>query len=766
MAQTVYCCIPTEFHEPWEQNDAIRAVHDLRLGNSIIVQHTCHVGNSDEARAEWKRRYPHLAKEIDAVPRFPERPEYGMAALLEMPIEFRVGQLELCRELGLSVICYHPPRMSLSPEDADQLTRAGSGVVLSEMIMGENLSVLSSAIPWEQLKRLDPASPLPADDPEALDFQRMHDWFVGRFRALGERVRANWGGLLSAIESAPAMHLAAQAGADILIHELVPHEPLRGIAATRGAARAYGKDAWGVHAAMGYFRPPADEWTPQRLRIAYNLYFAAGASIFTECNMPLRVTGSCSAFFSVRASPPMRAGESERLDFDHPICAAAREVVADFYRFTQFHQRPAAHPRVGMGFLAGHLDTGMEHMWLVDHPGFRAPAAARMWRHFERIFDAEPWYTPPRKYYWQADPAKPLRFGTPPCGQVDVVPIEAPADVLRSYGCLVLLGWNTMTPAHYANLVEYVRGGGILFLGVPHLSTRTRTDRPQTFIHDGDVRELCGVQILGEGDTVEEVLFANDSSDPCCVMPRGTLYLETAKLARVELHGATPLAVSRDAERPGLPVLLEHRVGNGTVYLLNTWDYPGEHLDAFVTDMLRALADSQQAKIAVRGRDVHYALYDGVLPAAVEYCALYLVNHDIYGQAAHPAVVMVSAKHETPVRVEGRDLRVAWLVQGELLCSPADRYVKLVDARRGDGAVEEADVQELSRDWILTLGSIAPIEGGHVGAERLIQIDSSRGPIRGATLNGRRVPVETLADGERAVRCNLTGRDELRVEVS
>src|SRR5688572_28189239 len=141
-AQTVYRCIPIEFVEPWEQDDGIRAVREHRLGNSIILQHTCHVGNSDEARGEWKRRYPHLAKEIDAVPRFPDRPEHGMAALLEPGVDFRVAQLELCRELGLSVICYHPPRLSLSPEHAERLTTAGRGVVLSELIMGENLSVL------------------------------------------------------------------------------------------------------------------------------------------------------------------------------------------------------------------------------------------------------------------------------------------------------------------------------------------------------------------------------------------------------------------------------------------------------------------------------------------------------------------------------------------------------------------------------------------------------------------------------------------------
>ena len=50
---------------------------------------------------------------------------------------------------------------------------------------------------------------------------------------------------------------------------MIASEPLRGVAATRGAVRAYGKDTWGIHAAMGYYRPPTDMWTPERLRIVY-----------------------------------------------------------------------------------------------------------------------------------------------------------------------------------------------------------------------------------------------------------------------------------------------------------------------------------------------------------------------------------------------------------------------------------------------------------------------------------------------------------------
>jgi len=61
-----------------------------------------------------------------------------------------------------------------------------------------------------------------------------------------------------------------------------------------GFARAYGKDLWGVHTAMGYYRAPTDGWTPERLRIAYDLFFIGGASIFSEPNIAFRNWGSCS----------------------------------------------------------------------------------------------------------------------------------------------------------------------------------------------------------------------------------------------------------------------------------------------------------------------------------------------------------------------------------------------------------------------------------------------------------------------------------------
>ncbi len=756
-ARPIYCCVPIEFIQPWDQNEAIRQVKQLGLGNMIILSGTFHVGG-DEDRAKWKTLYPSLATIVDETPRFPERPEYGMARLIAMPLEFRLEQLRLCRELGLKLLCWMLAGLGLRAEDVEPLNAAAKEIVLTEMTLCENTSILGSTIPLEKLRKLDAtpitdhsqrdtvtaradAPPSVFDDPASLDFRVVHDWFVKRFKDHSAKMRAQTGYPISAVEATTQMRLAMECGVDMPLYELVPGEPQRGLATTRGAVKAYGKSEWGVHTAMGYYRAPTDAWTPERLRIAYDLFFAGGASIFSEPNIAIRNWGSCSAFFSVRASPPIRQGELECREFDDPICVRGREVLADHYRFTQFHRRPTASPRVRLGFLLGYLDgwvggaASADRMWMVDDPGFLAPDALKMWRHFDRVFDSEPWYIVPRKYYWQADPAKPLRHGTPPCGQVDIVPIEAPVDVLQSYRTLALLGWNTMTRENYAKLRGFVGNGGTLFLSVPHLSTRTRTDRPQNFINDGDVRDLCGVKIRAAGETVDEFYFANQTSSDRYVFPQGALYLEDAPLASLELHGARVLAHAR--ENPNLPLLLEHRVGKGVVYLLATSEYPGARLDALITDILRTLAEGEQSNIAVESRDVFYAIYDGEMPSRTPFSSIYLVNHDIYGQPA--SATMTWNKHRTSLRVSGREMRIAWMFD-DLLVSPMSRFVKITDARRDGNA------------WTIEIETATP-------GRQLIQIESTKKGV--AKLNGKPPSIRSDLDGATYVEAELSNRHTL-----
>lgn len=762
-----YCCIPIEFIQPWDQELAIRQVAEHGLGNMVIPQSTGHVGNDAADRQRWKDAFPALAERIDATPVYPERPEHGMAVIIDLPVDMRIAQLELCRELGLGVFCLMLAGHSLTKDERARLHAAAKGVVVAETHTCENTSMLGHVMPNDRLRELDrkpvasfaetyhlkassEGTPSIFDDVESLTFASVRDWWVEQFARYARDLRQSWNGPLVSYESSTQMRLSLAAGTDLPVFELVPSEPLRGLASVRGAAKGYGKPTWGVHTAMGYYRAPTDSWTPERLRIAYDLFYIGGASIFSEPNMPIRNWGSCSGFFTIKGSPAIRWAEKECREFDDPICARAREVVREHYAFTQFHSRPADGPRVPMGFVLGHLDgwTGHndERMWMIDHRGFAAPAALKSWKHFAKVFDSERWYDAPHTTYWQADPAKALRHGTPPCGQVDIVPIESSLDALRTYKLLVLLGWNTMTDEHYEKLKAFVEAGGTLLLSTAHLSTRTRADQPQQFIKDGKVCDLCGLHIKPGSEAAEDVFFTHQASDQRYVFPQGTLYVEAATLAKVELHGGRTLAHPRDRE--DLPALVEHKLGKGVVYTIPTADYVGEQLDAFVTDLIRTLAEGQQGDIAVRGRDVFYAVYDRALPSGQHAAMVYLVNHDIYGQPAYPHIV--TPKGETPVRVAGDAMRIVWLCGG-LLVSPHDRFT------------EVADVQQQGDTWTVTLRTL---QRQTDCPTRRVQLACPGGRMRAAAVGGNDAALLTDINGESYVDVPAADQVVITVQVS
>lgn len=736
--QPIYCVVPIEFVQPWDHAKRIRQIKDLQLGNATFLSFTFHVGNRDTDRRKWKRRYPGMAELVDATPKFEARPKHGMARLLPMNLDFWLENMALCKKLGLTVMSWPLKRTGQSGEALSRLTQAGKGCVFGDSIMEEATSMLGAGRSLEDLKKLprshahpsltvagqeedaDPSSGLP-DSVAELDCQKLHDWYLHPFRREVALAKAMGAKHFIAIEATPQLHLATEAGANVPILELIPYEPIEGLASVRGAAKGCRAPLWGVHTAIGYYQSPTNGWTPERLQIAYNIFYAGGASIFSEPNLAFQNWGLCSAFFSVRASPPIRLGEEERRSFDHPICVRAREVLADHYRFTQFHDRPASGPRIRLGFVMGHLDAYIgdprqEHVWGVKDPAFAAGPAERTWRHFRRQYDTEPWCARPNKYYWQADPAKPLRFGTPPCGQLDIVPIEAPPDVLQGYKALVFLGWNTMMPAQYDKLKAYVRQGGHLFMSVPHLSRRVRREGPLDLIRNGDLRDLFGVKVTGDGPRVEEVEIVAQSRHKPYALPVGTMYLEGAALMNLELHGARALATVRNGSQP---VLTEHKLGRGFAWLLATAEYPGLELDAFLSDVLRTIAEGEQDDIALEGEGVDYAVYDeGKLTT------IYLVNKGMYGQPHQPRLCVRG--HKIPIRVGGYEMRIAWLF-GDWLISPLDRWVKVVSAESVKGRCR------------LTLEAEA--------GEHRVQMHHLTHAIQGVEVNGVRHALERNADG-------------------
>jgi|GEM_PF-643810 len=745
-----------EFVQPWDHLARIRQVKELGLGNFVGLAATFHVGNSEEERAIWKARYPQWAAQIDEVPKARNLPLMGSPMVFSpLPEELLLEEVRLCRELGLYFECpsyiIHGPESD--PGAAERLLREvqriGGEYLVHSCVLGENTSALANGQPysyWQERHGMEPA---------AMTLQTMHDWFVEKDREKVRQALEPGLPLTTTVEATIQFRLAMELGVEVPILEFVPSDPTGGLPAARGAARAYQSPYWGVGLAMGWFRAPLDETFPARLRIAYHYFYVAGAGFFDNINSPFHVYSSASGFFSEKARPPFRDGEREFRDFDDPLCANVRQVMRDFTRLTQFQHRPAGNPRVALGFMLGHLDgfcfsNQQTHVWSVAEPGWEVGDAEQSWQLLRAVHDAESWYTPAELYYWQKDPIRFPRHGTPPYGQVDIVPVEAPLEVLQTYRCLVFLGWNTMTPEVYYKLTQYVRAGGRLLMSLPHLSTQAHRRPELELIHDGDLCELFGVRVTGEGEVAENVRFVPALPPGPYPFPAAALYLEGAPLARVELAGAEVVAESVDLSGPdgladagaGQPLLVQHRLGSGVAYLLTTWCYPGPHMPALLTDILHTIVNAEQGDIALEGSHVSYAVYDdaGMRDATA---VVYIANMGFYDQPQIPTLIVRGQR--VPLRVESRGLRIAW-VGSRLLISPHDPMVRI-------------DGMEL-RDNVCLI-DLAAEPGRHQ-----FQLAGLGSAISEVELDGRLLRLRRGQDGACTVSARLNGTHQLTISMA
>ena len=84
-------------------------------------------------------------------------------------------------------------------------------------------------------------------------------------------------------------------------------------------------------------------------------------------------------------------------------------------------------------------------------------------------------------------------FSSTPYGAVDLLPVEAPQDVLARYKVLIFLGWNTYEREDFQRIRNFVLNGGTVMLTGAHLNSELRPNRPTIFPSDDDVvREMLG----------------------------------------------------------------------------------------------------------------------------------------------------------------------------------------------------------------------------------------------------------------------------------
>ena len=482
-----------------------------------------------------------------------------------------------------------------------------------------------------------------------------------------EREQLSDGPLLD-VDSSLVFKYHAEAGIDVLCHEALPGDPHRMQAAIRGAARAYGKP-WGTHIAMGWYGGvTVDElWLKRWKTSVWHCYLTGSEFIYPE-----------SGHLALTEHQTQR-----RLEAGSPEMLTARRILREAYQFSLVHRRPAGGPRVQIGILYGYGDgaPGLWNPWawgqFHDEKWLAGPPE-RAWELVDQLHRREEW----SNYSVQGDQDW---SGNPPYGQYDIVPIESDLANLQRYGCLVLLGWNTMTDGLYEKLKGYVKGGGRLILSLPHLrADSVRGGEPQ-LIRDGDFSDLCGVKITGKLPTgVRGVKFLEHSSlpgyrlavaDPQCD-PRflGSLTPASLELTAARVLAAHDVLFSADPEQlAGQPVLVENRLGDGTVLLVTLWEYPADEAVIGLTrELLRVISAGEQGDLRLLGGDrVRYAVYD-----LEDGCGqgIYLLNTD--PDCSAPVRLWVEGRRTAEFTIPANEFTLAYRF-GSVVILPLERRIDL-----------------------------------------------------------------------------------------
>ncbi len=388
-------------------------------------------------------------------------------------------------------------------------------------------------------------------------------------------------------------------------------------ALARGLYRQYDLPIWGTDIAHEHYSrlPYASPYKYPSLRHAFYLKYLAGCKLIhlesgnwwqqsdhvldtvmhTTPKVDLGAIHRNDPRQTAAAVPEARKHYAQ-LGYDSAICRAYRREVTDFYDFLEAEGTPEGQPEARIAVVKGNLDLAGNEF----HPNNAIGGAYRIAEENPHWFEGAPergWDLVRQVFYPRPPVMKKLKnnfFSGTPHGQVDIVSFAGPisaAFLLEHYSLLIFCGWNTATEEQYRVLVEYVRGGGTLFISIPHLSTddtRNYTGyAPESLVNGGDFTELCGVKVKGRGGRFYWATTPEMESPLGFARPQ-KYGVYCTRVGELEMTGSPEVLLVEDEQFR--PLLLRHQCGRGQTYFLNSWDYPG----AMAGDMnLSSLADEQ-----------------------------------------------------------------------------------------------------------------------------------------------------------------------------
>ncbi len=373
------------------------------------------------------------------------------------------------------------------------------------------------------------------------------------------------------VEATALQAYALEGGITVPVLEVLPGDPEKLIAATRGAAIGYERELWGgfiAHEWYGGYRHE-DALKVKRLDLTYKYLYLSGANIayLESGNTELKSFGY-------------------EYGYDSELCKNYRRQIKDFHKFATENPRLKHGPYTKVAFVFGEDDGYTDFMggsvWeQFNRESFGKSDAEHAWRILSSVYRSPDWHDP---YAFDGDG---LDLGHAPAyGMYDIIPARTPVHVMKNYSHIIFLGHNTMSRELYERLTEYVRGGGILLMSVAHLSESSSREPNTDYINGGDLSSLFGCRINGYTREDHGVKFERESNIPAMKYP-GTLdlncdpiffdgYADYAILEPTTAEVKARLAASFDKEEElDTPVLLENKLGQGVAMLTSHRNYPG-----------------------------------------------------------------------------------------------------------------------------------------------------------------------------------------------
>ena len=546
--------------------------------------------------------------------RFGTRTGEGLAERVEECIRnrtpFFLSEIILRRQLRLPAEKMY--ENCILPAEVEKIVAPAGKLFLGRQILGEYGGMLywtKSSLCEANYLKLEPAEDLP--EARANYFRRLEE-FSAKERKMGC-------GPLIGLCSAMIFPPAGSKVFDFFSLEMMPGDPERLSSAIRGNSRAYDKKTFHALIAHGWYGGGLwDELYFKRFRNALNYAYLAGFDgIYSE-----------SGHFGF-------AGYGNKVERSDADAVRFRSIMKDFRSFCDADRRPGDGPETPMAFMQGNLD-GFPGLWAscvwgqFDNPAFASGDAEKGWELTKALYRKRPWFDNLLR-------GRRNTTGQVPCGMYDIIPADIPFDKLKNYKLVVIPGWNTMTDELYRKLTDFVSEGGTLLVSLAQMRSNLRRDEPLKLYRDGDFSELFGVKLdLDNKIRVNGLKFcALDSLDGRLLWPDWTGFCDPKfsesdfLAASVRTSAARNIAVAsnhfdgaQDTEKEKVPVLLEHTLGKGRAYLINSVEFPGsramfDFTHLVLSELMRG-AQPEDLEV-IHSESVRYAKYGRTL---------YVMNHD------------------------------------------------------------------------------------------------------------------------------------------